>query len=128
MFPYRVNTQNPNPILKIAICLKKASKLPKSFLFFGKIENIQKSQFLLCIMYKLHNSYFCNLGDFCILCIFVFCWGPHILTSLKKYMLFFDSNTQKMFEALAEAPPAAGSGSLRRWRIFWVYHCCTSPD
>ena len=53
-----LNTQNPNPRFKIAICFTKTPKHQNAcelLVFFLKSKN---SHFLFCIMYKLYNSYF----------------------------------------------------------------------
>ena len=56
-----LNTQNPNPILKIRIYCTKQTKhatIHQSFKIFRKIRNISKIKLLFCILYKLHNQYF----------------------------------------------------------------------
>ena len=51
----QLNTQNPNPISKIAICFTNTPNMPKYFRNFGKcskIENVQQNQNIFCFMYK----------------------------------------------------------------------------
>ena len=64
MFPYRVNTQKPNPILKITIRFTKTPTMPKYVRNVGKCSKIESSE--IFIMYKLYNSNFVFFGFFVI--------------------------------------------------------------
>ena len=57
-----LNITNPNTIFKITVYCTKYTKHAQSLSNFWKISKIKKNQFLSCILYTFHNSYFVILA------------------------------------------------------------------
>ena len=76
-----LNTPNPNPVFKITICFTKTQTMPKHFRNIGNI--FRKIKIIICIMYKLYNSYFVIFVN----CVNFVIWGFLYLYILRIGLL-----------------------------------------
>ena len=66
-----LNTQHPNPILKITIYCAKCTQNATILYIFGKISKNSKNNILVCILYNFHNSSFDFFVNFVIVGFFI---------------------------------------------------------
>ena len=75
MFPYIVKyTESEYDIQNNELLYKIAQQCQNTYELLENFEKSKNIYILFYYLYNFHNSFvvFCNLGDFCIFCIFVF--------------------------------------------------------